>query len=660
MTTQEQIAAQIFRHYRCAEKIDFAEWSRLNITIEAGQSADYAGLPMDVARTPHARIIYDFLDDPIAEELNVMKSSAAAMTSTLIAACLCILKTRPRNILYLIGNQQEARKMSNRYWKPWVRQVFGDSVADDEEQAALHIKVAGVNLISGSPTEKMMRGIQFSIIIEDESDTMPNVLGGGRQTLEEAERERTKNTLRSKIIRLCTPLKKWDPKRAKDDQEGARIHRLYLEGDQREYHCHCPGCDEPQPIRYDDLHTDGEKLANGAWDFENIMTKTHWLCPFCGRRVDEGHEKRAMIQGGEWIPSQAGSGRIWSAHHTDMVNLIGSTTWGRIRHDLEKRRGTIAEAGVRRAYLAEPEDASNEGGADRDRETVLRHCGHYERGTCPIIPWRVTCYVDVQKNCARFPWVTHALTQTGELYVLDWGECEEFGDLFLRDPVTGRIHGLYTRPIPLALPETVARRMWPKPEDQPRNCYIKRALIDSGYMARGTGARDDSDNREESVYRFAASTWDYQEQRYLFVPAKGRAGRQINEPTVDSKVDFNGLTLPLQLYDDLAAKRDLYTIRLASDPTDPSPLGRTRPRIYLPRREDVEADHKAAEPGQSFLSQLLSERIVDGEYKVGNVTKTGPHWQKFGPNDFGDCVKGGLVLSYVLSRHVMESQLAEV
>jgi hypothetical protein len=659
MSIAPVLSDRICRHYRAAERTDMAEWVKANITITAGQSADYAGLPMDVARTPHSRLIFDFLNDPEAEELNVQKSSAAAMTSTLIGACLCILKTRPRNILYLIGNQEEARKMSNRYWKPWIRQVFGDAVADEEGQATLHLKVNGVNMISGSPTEKMLRGIQFAIIIEDESDTMSNILGGGSQTIEEAERERVKNTLRSKIIRLSTPLKKWDKDRPKDDQEGARINRLYLEGDQRLYHCPCPGCGVRQEIRYDDLAADDDRDEKGEWRFETIMKSTFWKCPKCGRRVEEGGGKRAMVEAGQWVASVSGDGRIWSAWHSDTANLIGKTTWGRIRHDLEKKRGTMSEAGVRRAYLAEPEDTSTGGTADRDRETVLRHCGHHARGTCPIIPWRVTCYVDVQKNCERFPWVTHALTQTGEVYVLDWGECEEFSDLFMRDTVTGRIHGLLSRPIPLAIPETLARATWPDESKQPRHCFIKRALIDSGYMAKADKPGAD-DSKEESVYQFCAGTWDFQENRYLFVPAKGRGGRQISEPTVDSKVEYNGRILPLQLYDDWTFRRDLYNIRLASDPENPSVMGRTRPRIYFPRREDVESDHKASAPGQSFLSQLLSERIVVGDYKVGNLIKSGPHWQKNGPNDYGDGVKGGLILHAVLSRHLMMQQPAEI
>lgn len=645
----EQIRERITGFYRPPSCASVADWVRENLRIEARQSADYAGLPMDVDRTPHARIIYDFLDDPVAEELNVMKSSAAAMTSTLIAACFWVMRNERRNILYLIGNQAEAKKMATRYWKPWVRQVFGDAVADEETQAALHLKVNGIDLISGSPTEKMMRGIQFGIIIEDESDTLPNILGGKGQSLEVAERERVKNALRSKIIRLSTPLKKYDPKRPKDDQEGARMHRMYLEGDQRVYHCHCPGCGVAQPFgpdAYDQLVCDNDRIG-AAFNLDRILTDTQWECPTCRRRVSEGREKEAMVKGGFWKPTAPGSGRIWSAWHTDLVNLIGKTTWGRIRHDIEKRRGTMEEAGVKRAYLAIPEDTSLEVGIERDKETILRHCGHYRRGTCPVIPWRTTLYVDVQKDCARFPWVAHALLMDGAVYVLDWGEVDSFTDLFHRDG-SGQIRGLVSHRFPLALNETEARTKWPDPKDQPADVRIVRAMIDSGYMARGG---DVEDGREESVYGFCLRTWDQAERRLIFCPAKGRGGKQILEPTIDSVVDFNGAKLPLLLYDDWAFKRDLYNVRLASDPEAPTMQAKMRPRIYLPRREDIEEDHRTAQPGRSFLSQLLSERIVDGPYPTkGGVTRLGPHWHSTGPHDYGDGLKGGLIMHAALCR----------
>lgn len=654
------MAARIVAHYLPRPSVSLREWTRANLTIEAGQSADYAGLAMDVARTPHARIIYDFLEDPVAEELNIIKSSAAAMTSTMIAACLCILKNRPCNILYLIGNLAESKKMASRYFRPWIRQVFGDVVADDGKQSLLHLKINGVNLISGSPTEKLMRGTQFSIIIEDESDTLPNTLLGGAQTLEAAERERVKNTVRSKIIRLSTPLHAYQDERPGDSQDSARIHRLFGEGDQRRYLCPCPGCRILQPLEYNDLRSHNERDVAGKLNLESLLHLTFWKCPRCGHEVTEGNAKREMVADGEWSPEKPNGGRVWSAWHTDMVNLIGKTTWGRIRHDLEKARGTNAEAGVRRAYLAEPEDTHTERRPHRDRETVLRHCGTYERGTCPIIPYTVGVSVDCQKNLKRFPWLIYALTAVGDMYILDWGEAAAFRDLYQQDVQTGALNGLYTRPIRLALPPGVAEAQWPDPAKRPANCYIKRALIDSGYRARGF-AQDEGDAREESVYAFCRSTWNHVAQRFFFLPAKGRGGRQINTPVSDSVIEFNGMKIPLILFDDSAAKRDLYHTRLASDPQNPSERGKTRPRIYLPKLSEVEGDHEKSEAGKSLISQMLSERLADGDYKLpGSKTwRRGLHWELSGANDYGDCAKLGLVVSYMLGREQMAAESEE-
>lgn len=656
MSIERDILAAIQRHYMPPPLVPMEQWIRENITIDPRQSSEHAGRPMDVNMTPHTRIVFDFFNDRTAEELNMQKSSAASVTSTIIAACLYRIQFRPCNILYLIGNQDEARKMSESYWRPWIAQIWGEKAAYGDDQSSLSLYVNGVEIILGSPTAKTLRSKQFGIVVEDESDTLPSKLEGDNQPLTIAERERTKATRGAKILRICTPSKKWNPKRPQDDQPKTRINQLYLQGDQREYRVPCPHCAIEQPILYDDLFTiGGDRDLAGDLATERILSDTLWRCPTCKGTVAEGSVKAAMARAGKWVPTKPGSGRIWSAWHTDMLALIGKATWGRIRSELERARGTAEEAGVRRAYLAEPENTILDLGAGRDIETILRHCSTYERGTCPIVPWRVVLYVDVQKNCARFPYVISALRQDGTLYVLDWGEAEEFADLLVRDRGTGRWHGLYAHPIPLVINDATRRQHFgDKPA--PANVYITRALIDSGYRARGD-TLDPENHAEESVYGFCATTFEASEMRYLFAPAKGRAGKQITVPTLDSSVQFNGRQLPLHFYDDWAFKRDLYNIRLASDPAAPTPLAKDRPRIYFPRREALEDDHASSESGRSFLSQLLSERIVDGEYRTaGGVLKHGLHWHAHGPNDLGDCLKGCLILYAILQRQVMDAQ----
>lgn len=645
--TPAELHELIWRHYIAPIRVEPSQWVRENINIDKRQSADYAGLPMSLDATPHASIIYDFLADAKAEELNVMKSSAAAMTSTLIAACFYMLATNPKNILYLIGNREEAKKMSERYWRVWFRQVFGKRMADSEDQAALHLKVNGVDLISGSPTEKLMRGIQYALIIEDESDTLPEKMDGG-QSLDVAEDERTKNTRRRKIIRLSTPLFAYNEKRTNIVQEGTRIHRHWMKGDRREYRCPCPGCGSFQTINYDDLHTPGPFRGESGELLEDfVIETTFWRCPQCKKEVKEGNAKERMVRKGKWFATVPGNGRIWSAQHTDMCAIIGNATWGRIKQQMEVARGTPQEAGVRRAYLAQPEDRTGDYRISLDMETVLRHCGDYARGTCPVIPWHVGMYVDVQKNCERFPWIKAALLQDGTTYILDWGEAGHFDELFMRDRGTGIIHGLYSAPLPLRISAYDAATYFNG--NPPPFVYTTRALMDSGYRARG-GKDEPEDGTEEGVYRYCSETFDPIQNRYLICPAKGQAGRQIAVPTRVTFIDYNRRQLPLHFYDDYAWKRILYNIRLASNPAEPSAAARDHPRIHFPRREDLEKDHMESDDGESLISQLLSERIVTGEYvTAAGARKYGPHWHNAKPNDFGDCVKGQLIIYAFLS-----------
>jgi hypothetical protein len=648
---EEFIIRQLSKRWMPPEKIPPEEWFLKNLRLSANQSADYAGEPLDLRRTPHARLILDFLLDPEAKELSIMKSSAAALSTTVIGMCVYILKHKPRNILYLISNKEEAVKLSKQVWQPFLRQVFGDEV-DTEEQANLHLHINGVEVFAGSPTENLLRNKQVGIVIEDESDTMSDTLIGGGQSLEIAQKERTKNTRGAKIIRLCSPLYKYDPKRPKVSQTGTRIHKHYLRGDQREYRVPCPKCEAFTPLRTDDLVYDHCRLFDGTYDLDRVAEETHWRCPLCAHVVHEGREKAAMVNSGRWEATNLKPERrsVWSAKHTDLAALIGQATWGYIMAELLRTKGTAEEIGVRRSHLAEPEDLQN-AGAERDRESILRHCGTHERGVCPIPAWHILLTVDVQKDCKRFPWMITAVAVNGDSYVIDWGEADAFSDLYVRD-VYGKIHGLIVEPIPLRLPSSVEAREFPD-GGAPPYVYVSRALIDSGYRARDARV-DESDGKTESVYEFCKRTAYPPENRYLFVPVKGQGGKASTRKalTVDSCVEFQGIHLPLHLYDDNHFKRDLYNVRLPSDPKNPDELARERGRIVFPRLEDIDED---------LIFQLSTERIYDREIKKANGRKiTVPMWDNpDGPNDLGDCLKWVLIFYNIMQRQLQEMANAE-
>ena len=123
--SEEIILQRLATHWMPREILPAEQWLYQNLRLEKNMTSEFAGEPYDIRNVPHARLIFDFLRDPVAEELNVMKSSAAAMSTAVIAAITYYFWLDPRNIIYLISNQDEARKLSKQVMQPFLRQVFG-------------------------------------------------------------------------------------------------------------------------------------------------------------------------------------------------------------------------------------------------------------------------------------------------------------------------------------------------------------------------------------------------------------------------------------------------------------------------------------------------------------------------------------------------------
>lgn len=634
------------KHFRARARVGMEEWCRDRLKLERNQSVEHAGKPYDIRKTPHVKIIEDFLNDPVAKELNLMKSSASGFTTFTLACIIRILEEDPRNVLYMIGNITEAERVVKKDFQPFARQVFGSSVVDGKGQKISHMRLNGVEIWFGSPTEDQLRNKQVAIIVEDESDTMEDRLAGGGQDLEIAQKERTKGYTRSKIIRLCTPIYRYDPSKRKEIvQPRTRIHRNYLRGDQREYHCPCPGCGEMQPVRLHDLQYEHYKKPSGDYDFDRIREETYWKCPKCAQIVREGPEKERMVRAGRWLPTAEPINKtVWSARQTDLIALIGQATWGYIAEQvvLGKKEGKLAA--VLRSHLAEPEDPTGSQ-LERSKEALLKHCGDYERGTVPIVPWVMAIAADVQDKGKYFPWVKGALTIFGDLYIVDWGEAES----------TEELERERLEFMPILAPEDQLA-INPVTGERLRNVRCGQGVIDTGHAAR----EDEDDPTRESVYRFCLSTMSARSKMFTWIPMKGRGGKQIgNNMTKDEWGHVNSdIKIPLCGFNDWAFKTQLYNERL-SDPDNPGHLKKSLPIIRLPRYHEAMMEdnrfttRKRYVSYDDFCEQMLAERVmlVNVKKKNGLVEQvrrwTVPTGMR---NDFGDCVKMLSVLHYFLSR----------
>ena len=651
------IAQRLLLHWTPPPALPPEEWLRRHLRITGNQSAGDAGQPLDLRRNPQARIVLDFLADPHARELNIEKSSAGGISTTIIAACVHALATNPCNILYLIGNAAEARKMSDVYWRPFLRQAFGAAIADAKNQATLHFKIAGVEVMLGSPTEDTLRGKQFGILVEDESDTMEDQLRGGAQNLDIAERERVKNYRGSKIIRLCCPLYAYDPKASPDQlQPLTRIDRHYQRGDQREYRLPCPSCALEHPIDRAHFHYESARDLTGQYDLDLVRDHLTWRCPACAHEIpDTLSAKSAWYQLGRYVPTvRAASASIWSAKVTDLCSLIGkASSWGYVESEIleAQTQGPSALAGILRSHLAQPLQRQAEN-ITRTSAALLRHCGHHPRGTCPIIPTLVGLAADVQKDASYFPWMLAAYNKRGDIFVLDWGEAQDPTELEL----------IRQRPIPSHLPESLAAERFPDRPVPP--VYVSHAVIDSGHRARG----DEVDPTVTTVYGFAYKAGMVRVQdstgtayRHRWVLLKGRGERQIDMLTKHSQAILSDtIRLPLVLFNDPAFKSELYHLQLAYDPTPGAPdsdiqrQARLLPRILFPRYQP----DAVLEDGQTGYTQLLLELAAE---RYGTIM----HKPRYGgppveirkwyvpaglANNFGDCLKMLKVLQATLQK----------
>jgi phage terminase large subunit GpA-like protein len=202
-------------------------WAERTLRLTATQNADHAGQPWALARTPHVKMIFEFLADPTARELHIMKSSAAAFSTAILVGICWYVRYKPCRVLYCLNNAHEMRKVSRAILQPFLRQVFGQEVIDDPDQSNLFLELPNGSIIEmGSPTEGFFANKQASIVVLDEYDLYPDQLEGGVTDPLSAARGRFKASTRfAKLFTLTAPQRAFDPTRKETVQPGTTSNR---------------------------------------------------------------------------------------------------------------------------------------------------------------------------------------------------------------------------------------------------------------------------------------------------------------------------------------------------------------------------------------------------------------------------------------------------
>ena len=259
----------------------------------------------------------------------------------------------------------------------------------------------------GSNSANKMRSISAAVLHKDEIDGWPLQVGADENSdgcPDALTDSRTDGyALSRKIVRGSTP----------KISGSSKIHKRFLEGDQRYYFVKCRRCREPQRLRWEHEGGKGgikwDVFEDGRLDVESVR----YVCPHCGHPHFE-HDKARLFAEGEWEPTaKAKLATVRSYHLSGLYSPPGFKTWAQCvseyldAFDVESKQ--VKDFGVYQKFynnvLGEPFEVQ---GSKLTFEQVSPHrrtC--YQYGEVPNVfaaehsgshVLLLTCQVDVHKD----------------------------------------------------------------------------------------------------------------------------------------------------------------------------------------------------------------------------------------------------------------------
>lgn len=350
----------------------------------------------------------------------------------------------------------------------------------------------------GAKNENKLRSISIQILLRDEIDGWPLVVGRDGDPIKlSASRTNAYESTR-KIVDVSTPGVKGLSK----------IEARFLRGDQRYYFVRCLKCDAPQTLRWRRTNNDTGEVTGIVWELNNgtlVPDSVRYLCKACGHPHTNDDKTRLLSpdNGAEWRPTaEPVDPHHRSYHLSALYSPVGMKTWAACVHDWldawDIERDRPKDMGALQVFYNNVLGETFMVYGDRVRfEQVSPHRRQYHYGTIPNKMAEavaggpillLTCTVDVHKSnlaVAVFGW-----TRGRRAFLIDYQRFEGDTERLDNEDTWGRLRKLIEAEEPYVA-------------DDGRRYAIALTLIDSGYRA-------------DDVYQFAS---DYD---YGVYPVKGR------------------------------------------------------------------------------------------------------------------------------------------
>lgn len=387
--------------WRPPPKLSLSEWADRYFYLSAGMAAE----PGRWHTLPYQKAIMDAITDPHVKRVTLIKSARVGGTLMANAAIGYFMHQDPAPILYVLPTVENAEGHSKDTVAPMLRDVpvlAAMKFADGEDNGpkgsgnTIRHKIfpGGALMLVGANSGAGLRRVGVRVLILDEVDAYPPSAGSDGDPVKLATM-RTQAYWNRKIVAISTPLV----------QGASQIERLFEDGDQRRYFVPCPSCGHMAPLVFT-----GEQGHRMEWP-EGQPEAAFFTCQAAGC-VIEHHEKRAMVEGGEWRavkwnadtrawePITYTEEKKWDGHASFHIwaaySYNANASWAEIAREFLKVKDNPQE--LRTFVNTWLGETWKEKGEAPDWQRLYQRRESYEIGTVPAGSLLLTCGVDVQKD----------------------------------------------------------------------------------------------------------------------------------------------------------------------------------------------------------------------------------------------------------------------
>jgi phage terminase large subunit GpA-like protein len=409
MATLSLIAKALARGVAPDPIVDAVQWACDHLVVADGPAA---GNKWDITLTPQLGEILRLLSpESPHNRISVRKSGQVGMTQVGIAWLAEIVSNFPAHTLVVFPTTNAVQDFNRTKLQPTIEATPRLRMLVREQKSrsgagstTLNKKFPGGSMVlTGANSAADLRSKTVKFLFCDEVDEWPTDLDGQGDPMEMADARQIAfhATGDYKKFECSTPTIKG----------ASRIDAAFEAGDQRYWFVPCPECGEFQRLRFQPV---SEGRGGLIITSQTYPYNAKYACEHCGCLIEQ-HQKRRMIQAGEWRATCPGAGRHPSFHLDAVSSLL--TTWDKIAEKwIESKDDPRKLKTFLNLWLGEPWE---ERGEAPEWQRLFARREDYELRTIPQGGLLITAGADVQKDGIYYETVAWGAGKTS--WSIDFG-----------------------------------------------------------------------------------------------------------------------------------------------------------------------------------------------------------------------------------------------